>query len=99
MTKRRMSSRLFLEIDEGEPLAAVFADDEAGVAFLDGPGGGKRRAITSCRLPIQNLANLNVCPSAAVSGVMAKKKKYPFSVNTLHQRPSQGRCGAFCGTR
>jgi len=35
---RRAASRLILEVNVGERLAAVVADDEAGVGLLDGPG-------------------------------------------------------------
>ena len=44
-------SLLLLEIDVGERLPVVVADDEAGVRFLDGPkGGGKRRLDFTRRL-------------------------------------------------
>jgi hypothetical protein len=40
-------SRLLLEIDVGERLPVGVADDEAGVGFLDGPGGRKARGVRS----------------------------------------------------
>jgi hypothetical protein len=46
--------RLILEINIGELLAVVIADDETGVQFLDGPrrrGSGVSRAVLSVANP------------------------------------------------
>jgi hypothetical protein len=39
--------RLVLEVDIGQRVAISVADDVSGVHLVDGPGGGKRRAISA----------------------------------------------------
>ena len=49
---RRAPPRLLLEIDVGERLPVVIADDEAGLLLLEDQGGGKRATLSLLsRLP------------------------------------------------
>ena len=60
---RRAPSRLVLEIDVGERLPVGVADDEAGVGFVGGPGGGKRRAKASSGCPLEAAQRQNAPPA------------------------------------